>query len=250
MGNDAFRRNSEKFSNLKKYCPDSEILARIMTYEKQKQPDTGTRIESCNFSRRLYNCLIRSGICTVEQLLDSTWEQITKIRNLGAVSMEELSHYLKDRNLTLNGKTAPEWLREKELSNKKLKPVYSHSLEYAREHYELSDYHASYKENLSCETAINDAINANYKNNRLDTDNVIKEVLDKFDRDRVIVLVVNTILAKQFDGRISRDNKEWAKNIPMPEDRETNSHWISLLIDEVNPGLLDLFATSLRKMIE
>ncbi len=48
-------------------------------------------------------------------------------------------------------------------------------------------------------------------------------------------------------GGFLRDNKAWAKTIPMPEDKESFRRNAYLVVDQVNPGLVDLFTRQARK---
>ena len=57
-------------------------------------------------------------------------------------------------------------------------------------------------------------------------------------------------LTTTSDGRVSRDNKAWAKTIPMPEDSGTSRHCAYLVVDEVNLGLTDLFTRQARKTLQ
>ena len=59
-----------------------------------------------------------------------------------------------------------------------------------------------------------------------------------------------TVLKKEHDGRISRDNKAWAKTVPMPEDGGDPRHSYALVVDKVNPGLTDLFLKQTRKVLQ
>ena len=63
-------------------------------------------------------------------------------------------------------------------------------------------------------------------------------------------ILANTVLKKEHDGRISRDNKAWAKTIPMPEDGGDPRHSYALVVDKVNPGLTDLFLKQARKVLQ
>ena len=78
----------------------------------------------------------------------------------------------------------------------------------------------------------------------------MKEVVEKFGQERVEFVLANTIRHKDGDGRISRDNKAWAKTIPMPEDSGTSHHYAYLVVDRVNPGLTDLFTRQIRKVVQ
>ena len=55
---------------------------------------------------------------------------------------------------------------------------------------------------------------------------------------------------KNHDGRISQDNKAWAKTIPMLEDSDASRHCAYLVVDGVNPGLTDLFTRQARKTMQ
>ena len=129
-------------------------------------------------------------------------------------------------------------------------PLYLHSAAYASEHGEMGQYNLSYQANLACKEAIEQAINAHYGDNRLDTDSAVKEVLEKFGPERMQFILANTIQQKDGDGRISRDNKAWAKTVPMPEDSDTSRHCAYLVVDKVNPGLTDLFVRQARKAVQ
>ncbi|MDO4269262.1 MAG: DUF3849 domain-containing protein, partial [Eubacteriales bacterium] len=128
--------------------------------------------------------------------------------------------------------------------------VYIHSAAYASEHGEMAQYHSSYQASLACKEAIEQAISAHYGDNRLDTNAAVQEVLEKFGPERMNFVLANTIQHKDADGRISRDNKAWAKTVPMPEDSAASRHCAYLVVDQVNPGLLDLFARQARKTIQ
>ena len=88
------------------------------------------------------------------------------------------------------------------------------------------------------------------QHNRLDTESAVKAVLEKFGSERVQFILANTIQHKDSDGRVSRDNKAWAKTIPMPEDSGTSRHCAYLVVDEVNLGLTDLFTRQARKTLQ
>ena len=125
-------------------------------------------------------------------------------------------------------------------------PLYLHSAAYASEHGETAQYRLSYQANLACKEAVEQAINSNYGDNRLDTDSAVKAVLEMFGPERVQFILANTIQHKDRDGRISGDNKAWAKTVPMPEDGESRY----LVVDKVNPGLADLFTRKARKILQ
>ena len=126
-------------------------------------------------------------------------------------------------------------------------PVYPHSAAYASAHGEMAQYNLSYQANSACKEAIEQTISAHYAENRLDTEAAVKDVLEKFGTERVQFILANTIQHKNHDGRISQDNKAWAKTIPMLEDSDAFRHGAYLVVDRVNPGLTDLFTRQFRK---
>ena len=129
-------------------------------------------------------------------------------------------------------------------------PIYPHSAAYASEHGEMAQYNRSYQANSACKEVIEQAISAHYAENRLDTEAAIKDVLEKFGTERVQFILANTIQRKNYDGRISQDNKAWAKTIPMLEDSGASRHSDYLMVDQVNPGLTDLFTRQFRKVAQ
>lgn len=128
--------------------------------------------------------------------------------------------------------------------------LYHHSAAYASEHGEMAQYNRSYQANSACKEAIEQTISAHYAENRLDTEAAVKDVLEKFGAERVQFILANTIQHKNHDGRISQDNKAWAKTIPMPEDSGASRHCAYLVVDGVNPGLTDLFTRQARKTMQ
>ena len=129
-------------------------------------------------------------------------------------------------------------------------PVYPHSAAYASEHGEMAQYNLSYQANSACKEAIEQTISAHYAENRLDTEAAVKDVLEKFGTERVQFILANTIQHKNHDGRISQDNKAWAKSIPTLEDSGASRHCAYLVVDQVNPGLTDLFTRQFRKVAQ
>lgn len=128
-------------------------------------------------------------------------------------------------------------------------PVYKYPGEYAKEHGELELYRASGKANLACKTAIEDAINRHYSDNCLDTKAAVREVVEQFGYERMLYVLAVTVRHMDWDGRISRGNKDWARTIPVFEnpdgfglDRNT-----AFVVSRGHPGLTDLFVTAARR---
>ena len=128
-------------------------------------------------------------------------------------------------------------------------PVYMHSGSYARESGELETYRASHKANVACKTAIEDAIRENYRDNRLD-DVAAKKVMDAFGPERTSYVLAATVRDKDWDARISRGNKEWAKAIPLVENVDAwgNNRNTAYVVSS-HSGLIDLFISDFRKEV-
>jgi DNA-directed RNA polymerase subunit alpha len=56
-----------------------------------------TPITDLNLTTRSYNCLVRQGIKTVQEILNMNREQIASIKNLGKKSLYEIMKVLKTR---------------------------------------------------------------------------------------------------------------------------------------------------------
>ena len=124
-------------------------------------------------------------------------------------------------------------------------PVYWHTEKYAKEHGESQEYKLSYQANEKCKEVIQQAISRHYDGSRLYVDAAVKEVLGMYGAERVQYLLANTVQRKSWDGRISPENKAWAKSIPIPDDNR-NAY---LCLDRVHPGLMDLFLNKVQETI-
>lgn len=127
-------------------------------------------------------------------------------------------------------------------------PLYTYPGRYASEHRELEQYRISYRANIACKEAIEQSITAHYGNNRLDPA-CVEPVVQQFGYERVFYVLANTVRQKDFDGRISRDNKAWAKTIPVCEDPDGfgSDRNVYFVVDRPHTGLTDLFLTQVRK---
>lgn len=126
-------------------------------------------------------------------------------------------------------------------------PVYKYPAAYAREHDELAAYRTSLQANTACKEAIEAAIRDHYRDNRLDNA-AVRQVVSQFGYDRVFHVLAITVRQADWDARFSRDNKTWAKTIPVLENPDA---WgidrNCYLAVNSHPGLTDLFLTQARK---
>lgn len=127
-------------------------------------------------------------------------------------------------------------------------PVYKYPGDYAMEHGELDLYRESGRANAACKEAIEKAVNGHYGNNRLDTKAAVREVVKQFGYDRTLYVLAVTVRHKDWDGRISRRNKDWARTVPVYANLDERGHDsnVYFVVDKCHPGLTDLFITAAR----
>lgn len=124
-------------------------------------------------------------------------------------------------------------------------PLYEKPFAEARDSDEISAYRLSSRADNMCKTAIEAAINDNYSDCRLDPEGA-KKVVENFGIDRVKKILALTCIVKDYDGRISPENKAWAKTI-RPNDVKDKID-LSLVVDGVNPGLTDIFVRQVKRI--
>ncbi len=126
-------------------------------------------------------------------------------------------------------------------------PVYPYSGGYAYEHGELDQYRASLKANIACKEAIEAAIREHYHDNRLDS-KAAEQVIDAFGLERTMYVLANTVQQKDWDGRFSPRNKEWAKTIPIHANPDAwGADRNSQFVVDSHPGLIDMFLDTVRR---
>ncbi len=123
-------------------------------------------------------------------------------------------------------------------------PVYKETAAYAMDNGEIDLYRRSMRANVECRMAIEEAIEDNYDGQRLNT-GAVKEMIEQFGAERVEYVLANTVQQKDWDLRISQDNKAWAKTVPVCPENST-----AFLVDRSHPGLTNLFVSAFRKEVE
>lgn len=105
--------------------------------------------------------------------------------------------------------------------------------------------------NIECKEAIEEAIaNAyDYEKSRLNVEQ-LSSVIDKFGIERVKNVLAYTVQEKMFDGRFSRENKDWAKSINLPEEfKSIDKNRLSYcIVDKAHTGLVDIFVRHIKNM--
>ena len=119
-------------------------------------------------------------------------------------------------------------------------PIYKENFAYAQAHEEWAQYNASMDINVACKEAIEAAVREHYADNRLYSVPAVHEVVKQFGYDRMFYVLAYSVQQFDYDGRISRKNKEWARETPFAEDQQRRYFAVS----RCNPGLLDIFVTT------
>ena len=116
---------------------------------------------------------------------------------------------------------------------------YTKSISHALHHGEMPQFHYSYEQNVRCSECISNAIRNNFDGMSLRGD-VLAEPIQQFGRERVEMILALTILDHEYDGRISPENKEWAKNLPIAQKMDVSYRSSYCFICNTHPGLLNL----------
>ena len=129
-------------------------------------------------------------------------------------------------------------------------PVYRENFDYARECREVETYRISLQANIACKEAIEQAISQSYDGRRL-AEGTASKVMNQFGAERVLYVLANTIQQKEWDGRFTYPNKEWAKTVSIPSNMDSfgMDRNYAFAVSS-HPGLIDLFVTQARKEME
>lgn len=134
-------------------------------------------------------------------------------------AMDAIREYLSEKGIDREPETASDALQPEAAWNKKAYPqvVYKGAVA-ALEKGMIEEYRASWKLNVACKDAIEDAIRNNFDGMHLAHD-VVKPVLEEYGQERLTYLLVSTLRQKREDGRFSRDNKVWAEDYTFDGER-------------------------------
>ena len=95
-------------------------------------------------------------------------------------------------------------------------PLYLKTARYAREHGESEQYHRSRALSEACREEIYKAISKNFDGMHL-KEGFERELMERYGRERVEYILATTVKENAWDGRYSRENREWADSIPVSE---------------------------------
>lgn len=119
--------------------------------------------------------------------------------------------------------------------------LYTSSQEEAKKYNEVDLWRESYKENVRCARAIEEAIRDNFDGKTL-RQNCAESIIEEFGFARVNFVLANTLREKNWDLRFSEDNFHWAKSIYVPRE---DTSWMFAV--ESFPAVVNGFCDQVRK---
>ena len=129
-------------------------------------------------------------------------------------------------------------------------PVYRHTASYARAEGEIKTYLESRHENIACRDAIEEMIRREFDGMHLN-DNAVSLVLDHFGAERTAWVLANTVMMKEYDGRFSPSNREWANSIGVVMDRGSAGNiYNDDYVVGSHPAVLDGYISMARKAMQ
>ena len=127
-------------------------------------------------------------------------------------------------------------------------PVYKGTLAQAMEERDVDAYLDSRKLNIDCKKAIEEAIALKFDGLHLEED-AATQVLEQFGEERMTFVMANTLRELSYDGRFSRQNKDWAEHIEIPENINQGKNLNHDYVIESHPAVLDGFIDMARAEI-
>ena len=127
-------------------------------------------------------------------------------------------------------------------------PVYKGTLAQAVEERDVDAYLDSRKLNIDCKKAIEEAIALKFDGLHLEED-AATQVLEQFGEERMTFVMANTLRELSYDGRFSRQNKDWAEHIEIPENINQGKNLNQDYVIESHPAVLDGFIDMARAEI-
>ena len=113
---------------------------------------------------------------------------------------------------------------------------------------DVDAYLDSRKLNIDCKKAIEEAIALNFDGLHLKED-AAKQVLEQFGEERMTFVMANTLRELSYDGRFSKQNKDWAEHIEIPENINQGKNLNQDYVIESHPAVLDGFIDMARAEI-
>lgn len=109
-------------------------------------------------------------------------------------------------------------------------------------------YFASIKALEECRMALDEGIRKHYDGSHLNCEEIVSDAGKDFTIEQIVYTVANTVRNKEWDGRFSPANKEWARGIPVTDYVNSNGdrrNWDFEM--RSHSCLIDGLATYIRK---
>lgn len=126
-------------------------------------------------------------------------------------------------------------------------PLYRESLYEAQKGSEIDLWRNSHRANIECKKAIENAICSDFDGMHLKAD-AAQKVIGDYGYDRVNWVLANTVQHADWDGRYSRDNKEWAKGFFI-QNNPARDNTLEFIANS-HPAVLDGFINQARKQYD
>lgn len=124
--------------------------------------------------------------------------------------------------------------------------IYKASLEEAESRNETELFHASHRLDIACKEAVETAIRDNYDGKHLNRD-CFRPVMEEYGAERLEWVLANSLQQKNYDGRFSHNNRDWAGTIRIPESRANGIDLRRRFMVDSHPALLDGFVNLVRR---
>lgn len=123
--------------------------------------------------------------------------------------------------------------------------VYPYSAAEAERRNEIELWRESFRENIACKEAIEQTIRNGFDGMHLSED-CAQTVIGQFGFKRTAWVLSNTVQLKDWDGRFTLSNKEWAKQTYISPD---SNHTFDFVVGS-HPAVLDGFIQQYRKEVQ
>lgn len=128
------------------------------------------------------------------------------------------------------------------MESKEYPYLYMNSAAEAKRYDELDRWRESYKVNVACKKAIEEAIRRDFDGMHL-KDGCVRSVISEYGFKRVEWVLANTLKEKYYDGRFSPDNRKWGESFNVPND---GVHNLGFVVDS-HSAVLDGFVQMFRQ---
>lgn len=122
--------------------------------------------------------------------------------------------------------------------------LYRGSLAEARRKNQIDLWQESLRENISCKDAIEEAIRRDFDGMHLKGD-CVRRIIEQYGFKRTAWVLSNTLQQKEWDGRFSPQNKEWARKTFIPGEGRCTEYLV-----ESHPAVLNGFVSQFREKLQ